>query len=130
MVFLLETCRHGVRIGVTQCHDVTRLARIRGICRAIGDEPRSGKLCYHLAAFSNPIHRLGDHFPNHGRGQIPFVENSADGVFMPLLCHDQHSLLRFAQQDFVRSHAAFARRHLRNVDRDADISALGHLRRR
>ena len=42
----------------------------------------------------------------------------------------EHALLRFAEQNLVRGHSALARRNLGHVDRHADISALGHLRRR
>ena len=54
---------------------------------------------------------------------IPFVENLAHDFFFSTFHDDQHSLLRFAQQNFVRRHAWFALGHFREIDFHARSAA-------
>ena len=44
--------------------------------------------------------------------------------------NDQHALLRFGKQHFVRGHAGFALRHQRQIDFDARVRARRHFARR
>ncbi len=43
--------------------------------------------------------------------QSPFFEDAKHFLLAAFLRHQQHALLRFAQHDFVGSHAGFALRH-------------------
>src|SRR5687768_18425648 len=42
------------------------------------------------------------------------------------MCNDEHALLALAQKDLVRCHSFLANGHLRDVDRNAGITALSH----
>ena len=59
--------------------------------------------------------------------QSPFFEDAKDFLFAAFLRHEQHALLRFAQHDFVGSHASFALRHQVEFDFDAHAAARAHL---
>jgi hypothetical protein len=40
---------------------------------------------------------------------------------------DEHSLLRLAEEDLIRSHPLLAHRNLGDIDRDTDVAARRHL---
>ena len=54
---------------------------------------------------------------------IPFFKNLAHDLFFAALRDDQHSFLRFAQQNFVGRHARLALRHFRQIDFHAGAAA-------
>ena len=66
--------------------------------------------------------------PADGRGgELPLGADRLDLLHPPGLGHHQHPLLRFGEQDLVRRHPGFARRHQSGVDLDADAAARRHL---
>ena len=72
----------------------------------------------HLAVGSNAAH--------FHRVQSPFFENAKDFLLAAFLRHQQHALLRFAQHDFVGSHAGFTLGHEVEFDFSAHVAASAH----
>ena len=68
---------------------------------------------------------VGD-FADDDRVEAPLFENLQDFAFAAFFGDQQHALLRFAEHDFVRSHAGFALRDARQIDLDAGAAARGH----
>ena len=68
--------------------------------------------------------------PDHDRVQIPFLEHRLQLRLAPALGDDQHPLLRFGKQNFVRRQIRFAQRHLVEIEFDPKSAARRHLARR
>ena len=68
-------------------------------------------------------HAVPGHLTHFGPWQIPLVENPFDLFLAAFVDNDEHPLLRFAQQDFVRRHVWRSLRHLGQVDLDAGSAA-------
>ena len=58
-------------------------------------------------------------------GHVPFVKDFTDKIFFSPASDDQHSLLRFAQENFVRGHAGFALGHFGQINLDAASGSAG-----
>src|SRR3981189_3626989 len=58
--------------------------------------------------------------------QAPLLEDGQDFILAPLLGHQQHALLGFAEHDFVGRHAGLALRNFGKVDLDAGAAARSH----
>ena len=63
--------------------------------------------------------------PISAQGTSHFSKIRLTTSSLPLLRDDQHALLRFAQENFVRRHAGFALRHFGEIDLDAGAAAAG-----
>ena len=68
--------------------------------------------------------------PDHDRVQIPLLEHRLQFRLAPALRDDQHSLLRFREQNFVRRQPRFAQRHLVEIEFDSEPAMRRHLARR
>jgi len=62
-------------------------------------------------------------FADDDRVEAPFIENLQDLGFAAFFSDEQHALLRFAEHDFVGSHAGFALRDASEIDFDASAAA-------
>ena len=67
------------------------------------------------------------HFADHGRIEVPLLEDAHHFVFATALGHDEHPLLRLGQHDLVRRHAALAHRDAVEDQADARAGPAGHL---
>ena len=68
--------------------------------------------------------------PDFHRVEAPLLEHAENFVLAALLRNQQHPFLRFAQHDFVRSHAGLALRNPVQFDFDAGAAARSHFARR
>ena len=66
------------------------------------------------------------HFADHRRVQVPPLEDAHDFFLAPFLRHDEHPLLRLAEHDLVRRHAALAHRHAIEDEAHARAGAACH----
>ncbi len=67
---------------------------------------------------------------DHARMQIPLLEHRLQFRLAPALGDDQHALLRFRKQNFVRRQIRLAQRHLVEVELDSESAMRRHLARR
>ena len=82
----------------------------------------------HFVAVPEDAHEsVAGHFAHHGRVEVPLLEHAHHVVFAAALGHDQHALLRFAEHDLVRRHAALAHRHAIEDEAHARAGAACHL---
>ena len=69
--------------------------------------------------------RRGD-FADDGGIEAPLFENVEHFVFAAFFGDEEHALLRFAEHDFVGSHAGFALGNVGEIDFDAGVAARSH----
>src|SRR5208282_16923 len=67
---------------------------------------------------------------DNDRVQSPLFENVEHFALAAFFRDEEHTLLRFAEHDFVRRHAGFALGHFGEIDFDAGAAARGHFHRR
>ena len=68
--------------------------------------------------------------PDHGEVELPFTKHALGDRLGAGLQHHEHALLALRQHHLVGGHAGLARRHLVEVELDADAAFVGHLHRR
>ncbi len=68
--------------------------------------------------------------PMTAKSRSHFCEDVAGELLAVGAQHHQHAFLAFRQHEFVGGHAGFARRHLVEVELDADVALAGHFHRR
>src|SRR5450759_566807 len=112
-----------MHVFCTPAANVVALARFGLIHRTIRDEPNPREFGDDALAFGHAVHRLGDHFADHGGGKIPLFEDRADVILVSEPGDDEHALLRLAEEQLVRGHPRFARGDLERVDDDTDVAA-------
>src|SRR5580658_6244778 len=89
--------------------------------RQVGDD---------VAAPSRTPAAIAGNLADHDRVQVPFLENRDQFADAAALRNQQHPLLRFGEQNFVRRQRRLAQWYLVEVELDAHAAARCHLTRR
>src|ERR1700722_6628755 len=81
---------------------------------------------YYLAVFEHAQYVVRCDFADFDCIESPLFEDTEDFVLAAFLRNQQHALLRFAEHDFVGSHAGFALRNAIEFNFDSNAAAGSH----
>ena len=100
-----------------------RRNRFAGIKRRFIGQRLRGNLRGECSVVADAHHAVVGDTTDFGAGHVPFFEDLAHHFFVAALGDDEHSLLRFAEQNLVRRHARLAFGNLGQIDLDAGAAA-------
>ena len=80
-----------------------------------------------VAVLQHPHAVFADHATDFDRVESPLAEHFVNFFFAAFLRHQQHALLRFAQQNFVGAHAGLTLRDAVHLNLNSNVAACAHL---